>query len=85
MSWLSQARQPPAAVVGDHVGQRAADVDWPAARGSRQLRVGAVQVPDEALRVRPVGEPAEIGLPGRLERRQVGRAALGRQLRTKRR
>ena len=76
-----QAGQPPAAVVGDHVGERADDVDRPAARGPGQLRVGAVQVPDDALGVRPAGEPAEVGLPGRLQRRQARRAALGRPAR----
>ena len=41
---------------------------------SVQLGVGAVQVADDALGVGPVGEPAEVGVAGRVERADPGLA-----------
>jgi hypothetical protein len=38
-----------------------------------------MQVAGDPLAVRPLGEPAQVGLPCRLERRQPGGAAAGRR------
>ncbi|MCO5555085.1 hypothetical protein L7F22_008625 [Adiantum nelumboides] len=60
------------AVVLDHLGERGHAVDRGAALGAVELGVGAVQVPDDALGVRPVAEPAEVGVAGGLQRADAG-------------
>jgi cobyrinic acid a,c-diamide synthase len=83
---LRPAGERPAAVVGDHVGQRGAEVDRAAPGAgysvrSGQVRVRAVQVPDGPLGVTPRCVLAEVGAPRQLKRRDAGRAPFRRQIR----
>ena len=54
-----------------------------AARGAVQFGAGAVQVADDPLGVRPGGEPAQVGLPGGLQRGQAGVPGSGRRRRAR--
>jgi hypothetical protein len=53
-------------------GRRVAEVDRAAALGAVEFGVGAMQVADDAFGVGPVGEAAEVGVAGRLQRGDAG-------------
>ena len=48
-----------------------------AARRAGQFGAGTVQVADDPLGVRPAGEPAQVGVPGGVQRGHPGRASAG--------
>ncbi len=68
------ARQGPATVERDHVGEGGGDVDGVAGTGALALGEGAVQVAGQALGMGERGEATEVGLAGGLEGAEPGRA-----------
>lgn len=64
-------------LLGAHVGQGRHDIDRGTASRPIELGVGTVEVPDDAFGVRPAREPAEVGVPGHLERRDPAARPVG--------
>ena len=63
---LCQTAQRLSAVEDDHVAQGHGSIHWRAGLGAIQLRVGTMQVTDNPLGIRQVGEGAEVRLARRL-------------------